>query len=163
MSPCVADLKLGTRSFEVNVVPEKAARQLSHIKGTTTLSHAIRCIDICRQVIQRWDRRQAARICDLHIPPAAVAQPIQGRAQGRHSQADPQSPALLGIRPHYPRRQQREWADVRQYHRLRIRVIDIAVEGCDPIDPAFDDNALNGIDSLMTLTSDRVNMTKIIR
>jgi hypothetical protein len=60
-SPCIADLKLGTRSYEVGVSAEKARRQRSHIVNTTTASHAIRCIDICIRkqghVVSHVDRK----------------------------------------------------------------------------------------------------------
>ncbi|KAH0795750.1 inositol polyphosphate kinase family protein [Histomonas meleagridis] len=65
-SPCIADIKLGTRSFEVDVSQEKANRQFSHIFNTTTASYAIRCIDICirrnGEVVHHWDRKEGRQM-----------------------------------------------------------------------------------------------------
>lgn len=65
-SPCIADLKIGTRTYEINVPQYKQERQKSLLKGTTTLSHAVRCIDICirknNNIIQRWNRKNGRKM-----------------------------------------------------------------------------------------------------
>lgn len=65
-SPCIADLKIGTRTYEINVPQIKQERQKSLLKGTTSLSHAVRCIDICirrnNNIIQRWNRKNGRKM-----------------------------------------------------------------------------------------------------
>ena len=61
-SPCIIDLKLGTRSFEVDAPPEKKLAQIEHMKNTTTASHAVRLIDARIRAggvaTHEWDRIQ---------------------------------------------------------------------------------------------------------
>lgn len=65
-SPCIADLKIGTRTYEINVPLSKQERQKSLLKGTTTLTHAVRCIDICirqnNEVLQSWNRKAGRKM-----------------------------------------------------------------------------------------------------
>lgn len=59
-SPCIADIKIGTRSYEVDASEKKKEAQLSHIKGTTTETHACRMVDVSLRkdgvLIKEWDR-----------------------------------------------------------------------------------------------------------
>jgi hypothetical protein len=65
-SPCAADLKLGTRSFEVSVSPAKACSQLPHTVNAITSTHAIPCVDICIRrdgcVTRHWDRSHGRKM-----------------------------------------------------------------------------------------------------
>lgn len=61
-SPCIIDLKLGTRSFEVDAPPEKKHAQIEHMRNTTTASHAVRLVDARIRAggvaTHEWDRIQ---------------------------------------------------------------------------------------------------------
>lgn len=60
-SPCIADLKIGTRTCEINIPKSKQEKRYNSSIGTTTLTHGVRCIDICmrknNQIVQRWNRK----------------------------------------------------------------------------------------------------------
>lgn len=45
-SPCIADIKMGTRTFEIDSPIMKQLKQLSNMYGTTSQTDAIRIIDI---------------------------------------------------------------------------------------------------------------------
>jgi hypothetical protein len=171
-SPCVGDLKLGTRSFEVTAAPEKAVRQLSHIKGTTTLSHAIRCIDICirrdRQVLQRWDRRQGRLMTSEQLEKVIrTLVPGKRRTQFRAAIKDVKAKLIqtYDVLPNlrlYSASVLIIYDGDRENGPMYVKIIDfahayidVAAEGGDPTDPAFDDNALKGLDSLISFTSNR--------
>ena len=70
-SPCIADLKIGTRTYEVGVPKWKSDRQKSLLEGTTTMSHAVRCIDICTrkdgEIICHWDRKEGRKMSWLDL------------------------------------------------------------------------------------------------
>lgn len=59
-SPCIADLKLGTRSFEIGVPESKKQKQLQNMARSTTPKYAVRIIDVSMRkngsVVKRWDR-----------------------------------------------------------------------------------------------------------
>jgi len=169
-SPCVADIKLGTRSFEVNAPPEKAARQLSHVKGTTTLSLAIRCIDICirreRQVVRRWDRRDGRGMDEAQLKRALLLfLPGRRRESFRRAIADvkaklEQTYAVLPNLRLYSASVLIVYDGDNERAKMRVKIIDfahayadVAAEGGDAVDPAFDDNAMRGIENLIMLVS----------
>lgn len=59
-SPCIADLKLGTRSFEIGVPESKRLKQLQNMARSTTPKYAVRLIDVSirkeGKIEKRWDR-----------------------------------------------------------------------------------------------------------
>ena len=66
VSPCVADLKLGTRSFQLDASQEKRIKQIKHTLGTTTRTHAIRIIDVCLRkdgkIVDAWNKREGRSV-----------------------------------------------------------------------------------------------------
>jgi hypothetical protein len=171
-SPCIADIKLGTRSFEVNVPPEKAAQQLSHTKGTTTVSHAVRCIDVCirrdRQVVKRWDRRDGRSMDGEQLRKALQTFLGRRRAQFKKIVGDvkvklEQTRTILPNLRLYSASVLVIFDGDKENGKMSVKIIDfahayidVAAEGGDPADPAFDDNALRGLDSLIAFASDEV-------
>ena len=65
-SPCVADLKLGTRSYQLDASQEKRIKQIKHTLGTTTRTHAVRIIDVCMRkdgkIVDAWNKREGRSI-----------------------------------------------------------------------------------------------------
>lgn len=65
-SPCVADLKLGTRSYQLDASQEKRIKQITHTLGTTTRTHAIRISDVCLRkdgkVVDAWNKREGRSV-----------------------------------------------------------------------------------------------------
>lgn len=65
-SPCIADLKIGTRTFEINIPKSKQEKRYKSSIGTTTLTHGVRCIDICMRqnngIVQRWNRKDGRKM-----------------------------------------------------------------------------------------------------
>ncbi|EAX89334.1 inositol hexakisphosphate kinase, putative [Trichomonas vaginalis G3] len=59
-SPCIADLKLGTRSFEIGVPESKRLKQLQNMSRSTSPKYAVRVIDVSLRkngsIVKRWDR-----------------------------------------------------------------------------------------------------------
>jgi hypothetical protein len=105
VSPCIADLKLGTRNFEVSVSEEKKRVQLSHLANTTTASHAIRCVDICTRkcgkVMKHWDRRSGRQMLSSDLQAALLAFLPEERLEQTRAKTDLRpklvSGALLAI------------------------------------------------------------------
>jgi hypothetical protein len=170
-SPCVADLKLGTRSFEVSAAPEKAAHQLANMSGTTTPTHAIRCIDICirrnRQVIRHWDRREGRQMDASELRKAiCLFLPGKRRQAFRRLTCDlkarlEQAKTMLPNLRLYSASVLVVYDGDKDGGKMSVNIIDFAhayidvqAEGGDPNDPAFDDNALTGLDSLLALAAD---------
>jgi hypothetical protein len=168
-SPCIADLKLGTRSFEVSASPEKVNRQLGHMANTTTVSHAIRCIDMCTRrdgrVVARWDRRQGRSMSAAQFRKALRAfLPGRRRAEFAARIAEIRDGLVLTHESHPNMRlysasvlaiydgDKPDWP-------MRVCIIDFAHayidlrrEGGDPNDAAFDDNAVRGLENLLTFS-----------
>ncbi|EAY11027.1 inositol hexakisphosphate kinase [Trichomonas vaginalis G3] len=59
-SPCIADLKLGTRSFEIGVSESKVRKQMQNMSKSTTPKYAVRIIDVSMRkdgnLVNHWDR-----------------------------------------------------------------------------------------------------------
>lgn len=59
-SPCIADLKLGTRSYEIGVSESKMKKQIQNMSKSTTPKYAVRIIDVCMrkngELVKHWDR-----------------------------------------------------------------------------------------------------------
>jgi hypothetical protein len=165
-SPCIADLKLGTRSFEVSAPPEKVNRQLTHMANTTTVSHAIRCIDISMRkdgkLVARWDRRQGRSMSAAQLRKVLRAF-LPGRRRSEFAAR------IAGIRDglvltheSYPNMRLYSASVLAVYDGdksdspIQVCIIDFAHayvdvqrEGGDPNDAAFDDNAVKGLENLL--------------
>lgn len=65
-SPCLADLKIGTRHYDLSANQEKMSGLIEKQKGSTTDSHGIRLIDIKirknKQVVNQWNKKQGLKI-----------------------------------------------------------------------------------------------------
>jgi hypothetical protein len=170
-SPCVADLKLGTRSFEVNASAEKAARQLANMSGTTTPTHGIRCIDICirrdRQVVRHWDRRKGRQMDEAQLKKALGLFLHAKRRQTFRRLAGDLKAKLEQVRTTLPNLRLYSASVLVVYDgdkeggAMAVKIIDFAhayidvhAEGGDPTDPAFDDNALTGLENLIALAQE---------
>jgi hypothetical protein len=167
-SPCIADLKLGTRSFELNAPPEKVCRQLSHIVNTTTQTHAVRCIDICvrkeGRVVQRWGRRQGhSMTIDQLQSCLQLFLPGNRRRQFLRAIFDLKE-ALVQTQVIFPNLRLYSASVLAVYDgdkdggQVSVKLIDfahayidIAAEGGMPGDPSFDDNSINGLESMIAL------------
>jgi hypothetical protein len=165
-SPCIADLKLGTRSFEVTAPPEKVKRQLAHMANTTTVSHAIRCIDICirrsGKVVARWDRRQGRSMSGAQFRKVLRAfLPGRRRSEFAAKIAEIREGLVL-THERYPNMRLYSASVLAVYDGdkpdlpMQVCIIDFAHayvdverEGGDPNDTSFDDNAVRGLDNLL--------------
>jgi hypothetical protein len=167
-SPCVADLKLGTRSFEVTVPAEKKKCQLSHITNTTTETHAIRCIDICVRkdghVVKHSGKQQglAMTITDLKktlqafLPGNRQAEFVQAikEVKERLMQTQVRLPNLrlysASVLAVYDGDQDDKTICVKLID-FAHAYIDVTEDGGKQTDAAFDDNSLTGLDSVVGL------------
>lgn len=171
-SPCVADLKIGTRTFEVSASREKICRQLSLLANTTTLTHAVRCIDICTrrggQLIHHWDRTDGRSMSAEQLSRALRV--FIGSSARRRAKLSEELLAIIA----------RLSETVKLYPNMRLysasvlivydgdgdsggisvklidfghAYVDVAAEGGNPRDPFFDDNALLGLRNLHALLS----------
>ena len=65
-SPCMADLKVGTRHYDLKATAEKIAGLKEKQKGSTTDSHGVRLIDAKvrkgKAVTKQWDRKQGLKL-----------------------------------------------------------------------------------------------------
>ena len=168
-SPCIADIKLGTRSFEVNAPREKARRQLAHIVNTTTASHAARCIDICTrkngEVVRRWDRRDGRRMSaqefrdalNYFLPGKRREEFISGIKTLRNKLT--QTLAILPNLRLYSASVLVIYDGDDEARPMSVSIIDFAhayidvvAEGGDAKDKSFDDNSVRGLESLLGMT-----------
>lgn len=176
-SPCIADLKLGTRSFEVNVPQEKAAAQLSHILGTTTASHAIRCIDICirRQgdTVSQWDRKEGRKMTAAELRKVLRVFLPGKRREEFNQQIRFIQQKLSETYQYLPNLRLYSASVLAIYDSdkpetpMRVTIIDfahayidVASEGGNPADHSFDDNSLKGLQNLLNMTSKKSKKTQ---
>ena len=169
-SPCIADIKLGTRSYEVDAPIEKANRQRAHIVNTTTASHAARCIDICTrkngQVVRRWDRRDGRKMNAQQFRDALkYFLPGKRREEFVHGIQNLKNRLIqtLEILPFlrlYSASVLVIYDGDNESSPMSVCIIDFAhayidvvAEGGDAKDKVFDDNAVRGLDSLIAMTS----------
>lgn len=166
-SPCVLDIKLGTRSFEVSAPPEKVRHQLEHIRDTTTASHAVRIIDA-----RIRSRGRTEYVCDrvqghaLSIGgfEGVLRQFLPGRRRNEFLQSILRiRAALLETREMFPNMRLYSASILAVYDGdseapMKVTVIDFAhayidveAEGGCASDPAFDDNATKGLQSLIDM------------
>lgn len=65
-SPCLADLKIGTRHYDLQATKEKIQGLIEKQKGSTTDSHGIRLIDAKTRkngkVVEGWDKKQGLKL-----------------------------------------------------------------------------------------------------
>ncbi|KAH0795979.1 Inositol polyphosphate kinase family protein [Histomonas meleagridis] len=65
-SPCVMDLKVGTRHYDLHATQKKIDELITKQKGSTTDSHGVRIIDgklrKNGEVVKGWDRKQGLKI-----------------------------------------------------------------------------------------------------
>lgn len=167
-SPCIADIKLGTRSYEVNASHSKKQKQIQNMIGTTTITHAVRFIDVRirknQQIKNCWDRKacrnltiqQFQDVLQCFLQNQRVPQLISGiqTLQDLISQTYNQFPymrlysaSILLI-----------YDNVSEDSPLLISLIDFAhayidvqAEGGDPNNHEFDDNALFGLENLIQI------------
>jgi hypothetical protein len=169
-SPCIADLKLGTRSFEVNVSPEKARRQLSHIANTTSATHAIRCIDICMRkrgkVVRHWDRRDGRNMSFPDLQNTLSTFLPGQRLSYFLDEVEKVKTAIEQTRASLPNLRLYSASVMIVYDgdqddgRVGVYLIDFAhaysdvvAAGGDAGEASYDDNSIQGLNSLMTLAN----------
>lgn len=169
-SPCIADLKIGTRTYEINVPQFKQERQKSLLKGTTTLSHAVRCIDICirqnNNIIQRWNRKTGRKMSwsDLHnaieyfLSSKQKVEQFKDQLKNLRSNLVETYKILPNMRL-YSASILIVYDGDKENGPLTLKLIDfghgytdLAEEGGNVHDHTCDDNALLGIDSLLSVT-----------
>lgn len=167
VSPCVADLKIGTRTFEVGVSYEKASRQISLLNNTTTPTHAIRCIDICTRkngaLVQHWDRNEGRKMTPEQLKKALKV--FIGDSLKRKTKFNEELITLINRL----NETEKMYPNLRLYSASVLLVydgdkensgilvklidfghayIDVEAEGGNPKDSSFDDNALIGLKNL---------------
>jgi hypothetical protein len=169
-SPCIADLKLGTRSFEVSVSEEKKLVQLSHLANTTTASHAIRCVDICTrkcgQIIKHWDRRSGRQMSSSDLQAALLAFLPEARLPSFLRAIEQVKSKLEQTQALFPNLRLYSASVLVVYdgdsydNTVQVFIIDFAhayldvvAEGGDALDCSYDDNSLKGLESLINFTS----------
>ena len=168
-SPCIADLKIGTRTYEINVPLSKVERQISLLKGTTTISHAVRCIDIAirqnNEIVQSWNRKVGRKMLwsDLQNAMEQFLTNKQ-RVQQFKDQLKNLREKLVETYQILPHMRLYSSSILIIYDGdkvngpLIVKLIDfghgytdLASEGGNVNDPTCDDNALLGIDNLLML------------
>ncbi|KAH0785785.1 inositol hexakisphosphate kinase [Histomonas meleagridis] len=166
-SPCILDIKLGTRSFEIGASPEKVKAQLDHMKNTTTSTHAIRIIDARMRkdntVTYKCDRvqghnlniKEVEKLLRTFFPGKRKHEFIEQICKIRS--------ALLETIEIFPKMRLYSASILAVYDGdsdapMRVTIIDFAhayldvdVEGGDSTDPFYDDNAIKGLQSLIDL------------
>ena len=167
-SPCIADIKLGTRSYEINAPIQKQKKQISNMIGTTTKTHAIRIIDVRirndGKITACWDRNDGRKM-DINtfqtvmkefIPLDKHSQLISG-LKNIHS-------SLLDTYSIFPNLRLYSASILVIYDSKNQQIplktvlidfahayVDILSEGGDPSDHSFDDNSIKGITNLINL------------
>jgi hypothetical protein len=164
-SPCVADLKLGTRSFEITASLDKTFGQISHTLRTTTRSHAIRLVDACiranGRIVDHWNRREGRRmspgelqrVVNAFMPGDGRREFVSGVDRVIHNLT-----RTYKVAPNmrlYSASVMVAYDGDRERAPLSVAVIDfahgyvdIAAEGANPRDREFDDDAVRGLVSL---------------
>lgn len=166
-SPCIADLKIGTRTYEINVPLTKQERQKSLLKGTTTLSHAVRCIDIAvrknNEVLQSWNRKVGRKMSWTDLQKALeIFLSSKQRVEQFKDQLKVLREKLVETYNVLPNMRLYSASILIVYDgdkengQLFVKLIDfghgytdLASEGGNIHDPTCDDNALLGIDNLL--------------
>jgi hypothetical protein len=169
-SPCIADLKLGTRSFEVDAPLQKQERQITHTEGTTTRTHAVRLIDVAIRkdgdVVRRWNRWEGRQIGADEL--RNILQTfVNGRTKEFLDGVETLRRKLTETYEKTPNLRLYSASVLAVYDGdspqppLRVSLIDFAhayidvgKEGGDPNDQDFDDNALKGLKSLINFMRD---------
>ncbi|KAH0793969.1 inositol hexakisphosphate kinase [Histomonas meleagridis] len=166
-SPCVIDIKLGTRTFEIDASPEKIQAQLDHIKDTTTPTHAIRIIDARMRkdntITYKCDRIQGhklniSEVCDLlhkFFPGKRKHEFIENICKIRS--------AFLETIEIFPKMRLYSASILAVYDGdsdapMKVTIIDFAhayldvdIEGGDSTDSFYDDNTVKGLQTLIDL------------
>lgn len=174
-SPCIADLKIGTRTYEINVPQVKQERQNSLLKGTTSLTHAVRCIDICiRQnsnVVQRWNRKVGRKMSWKELQKAIEeflstkqnVEQFKDQLKFLRSKLEETYQLLPNMRL-YSTSILIVYDGDKENGQLIVKLIDfghgytdLAAEGGNIHDRTCDDNALLGIDNLLTVCDSLLN------
>lgn len=166
-SPCIADLKIGTRTYEINVPQSKQERQKSLLKGTTTLSHAVRCIDIAirknNEILQSWNRKVGRKMSWSELQKALEQfLSTKQRVEKFKDQLKFLREKLVetyGVLPNmrlYSASILIVYDGDKENGQLFVKLIDfghgytdLASEGGNVHDHTCDDNALQGIDNLL--------------
>lgn len=166
LSPCIIDIKLGTRSYEVDASPQKKQAQLNHSQNTTTASHAIRLIDARirkdGEVVEEWDRHKGHDFTAEDFQ-KTLQQFFQGKRRSEFVTA------IMKIRTNLletlnilPRMRLYSASVLAIYDGdktdapMRVALIDFAhaytdvdAEGGDSNDSSYDDNSLKGLQNLI--------------
>ena len=166
-SPCVLDIKLGTRSFEINASSEKIKNQLEHIQNTTTKTHAIRIIDARirknKKLLYVCDRVKGHGL-NINEFEDVILKFLPGKRKKEfvHNIFKIRK-ALLETLEIFPNMRLYSASiltvfDGDKDEPMKVTIIDFAhayidieAEGGDASDPFFDDNASNGLQSLINM------------
>lgn len=168
-SPCIADLKIGTRTYEINVPQSKQERQKSLLKGTTTLSHAVRCIDIAirknNEVLQSWNRKVGRKMSwsdlqkalELFLSTKQRVEQFKDQLKFLREKLVETYEILPNMRL-YSASILIIYDGDKENGQLFVKLIDfghgytdLASEGGNVHDPTCDDNSLMGIDNLLLI------------
>jgi hypothetical protein len=169
-SPCMADLKVGTRHYDLHATPEKVRSLVDKQRGSTTDSHGVRLIDgkVRRggQTVAQWDRKQGLKfsIAELkHVIgeflPGPLLQEFHQRVQviaGRLAETTLEAPGFRMYASSILVAYDGDAPD----RGLRVKLIDfahtfgdIAAAGGDPRDRSLDDGVAKGLATLIDLSA----------
>lgn len=170
-SPCIADVKLGSRMYELNAPADKKARQISRAMKTTAKTHCVRCIDICIReagnVVRRWGKNEGANMSGGELK-ETIRLFIPGKRRAEFAKL------ISGVRDTLELALEK-MPGMRLYSAsllivydgdcetkpMTIKIIDFAhaytdivAEGGDISDESYDDNAIEGLDNMLSFTQD---------
>ena len=167
-SPCLADLKVGTRHYDLTASDEKRIGLIEKAKNSTTPTLGVRVIDAKirqhGQVVKSWDRKQGLQFTEEEFI-QVVKDFLPGKKLSEfHTE-------IVKIRDAYA-------ATMKAYPGFRVYAssilisydgdkpiivklidfahlyIDIGAEGVDISDPIYDDGVLGALESLCRISSE---------
>lgn len=174
-SPCIADLKIGTRTCEINLPQSKIEKRYNSSKGTTTMTHGVRCVDICMRqnsnIIQRWNRKDGRKMSWTDLEKAleeflcTKQKFLQFRDQLKFLRKKlVETYQVLPNMRLYSASVLLVYDGDKENSPLTLKLIDfghgyidLTAEGGNVHDPTNDDNALLGIDNLLMFTDSFLN------
>lgn len=169
-SPCMADLKVGTRHYDPNASQEKVQGLIEKQKGSTTDSHGVRLIDGKMrhngEVTNKWDRKQGLKFSVDQLKdvvttflPGSLKSKFHQQLQVIHDKFTEVVKQNPGFRMYASSVLIAYDGDNLEADPRVLLIdfahthIDINAAGGDRNDSAFDDGVLKGIETLLAFTA----------
>ncbi|KAK8857604.1 hypothetical protein M9Y10_016009 [Tritrichomonas musculus] len=174
-SPCIADLKIGTRTCEINIPKRKQEKRCKTAKETTTFTHGVRCVDICMRqnnnIQRRWNRKDGRKMSWMDLQKALESFLVtKQRVQQFKDQLKFLRDKLVETYQMLPNMRLYSASVLIVYDGdkenspINLKLIDfghgyidLAAEGGNIHDATYDDNALLGIDNLLLFSDSVLN------